>query len=157
IDWIEATSAAEGIACDFARIPGLLVGSRGEQALEDEIAAARHVGVADVARIGARGIEVDGSAMARFSRQARIDPGRWLAGLADAARRRGVRIAPGTGAVDVAEAGDHVVVRTTTNATITAGSVVMACNAPLGAAVALSLKQAAYRTYAIAVPVRTGA
>jgi glycine/D-amino acid oxidase-like deaminating enzyme len=90
IETIAKIQAEEGIACDFARVDGFLVGKtsqRGE--LEEELLAAQAAGLCDIdwsePPFG------DGLAL-RFPSQARLHPQKYLNGLARAVRRRGGRI-----------------------------------------------------------------
>src|SRR5205807_8398458 len=74
IDLIEEIQARENIACDFARVDGLLVpaNAQGRDELTQELQAAHQVGLADVS------LEAEGL---RFPRQGRFHPLKYLAGL----------------------------------------------------------------------------
>jgi glycine/D-amino acid oxidase-like deaminating enzyme/nitrite reductase/ring-hydroxylating ferredoxin subunit len=142
IDRIEAIASAEDIACEFERVDGYLIGNA--EILDRELAACHRAGL-DVARTPLRGGAL------RFPRQAQFDPVRYVEGLARAILRDGGRIYGGTHAVEM-HGGTTGRVVTDTGKTITAGAIVIATGAPVNDVVTLHTKQAAYRTYVIALP-----
>ena len=93
VDRIEAIVAAEGLACDFARVDGYLVPARSEDVglLRKELLAAREAGIVDAEWLEASRSPVGDQPALRFPRQARIHPLKYLHGLVDALRRRSAR------------------------------------------------------------------
>jgi glycine/D-amino acid oxidase-like deaminating enzyme/nitrite reductase/ring-hydroxylating ferredoxin subunit len=155
VDAIEAIALREGIDCGFARVDGYLVQGRGDLRagiLDREYEAAARAGL-DVERLpGAPGaLAVFGEAL-RFSGQARFHALRYLAGLARAAQARGVRIHGGTCATGV-EGGSEAGVATDLGPSVRADAVVVAANVPFNDRLAIHTKQAAYRTYVLALRV----
>ena len=140
IDRIEAIVSSEDIACEFERVDGFLLGK--DETLDRELAACL--------RAGLPGVERTKDAL-RFPRQAQFDPIRYVEGLARAIVRDGGRIYGGTHAVEMTGGTTGRVV-TDSGKTITAGAVVIATGAPVNDVVTLHTKQAAYRTYVIAMP-----
>jgi glycine/D-amino acid oxidase-like deaminating enzyme/nitrite reductase/ring-hydroxylating ferredoxin subunit len=158
IDAIERIARDEQIACDFVRLDGHLFAAPDTAAdrLAREHDAARAAGLTDVELVAEAPVAGASGPSLRFPRQARIDPARYLRGLATAAQRQGVVLATPMHAVDV-EDGGALRVRTSDGPTVTAGAVVLATNTPFTTRVAFHVKLAAYRTYAIAASVPAGA
>lgn len=155
VDRIEQAVVDEAIACGFARLDGHLFLGEGDDAdtLDREYEAAKRAGV-DVERLTHANLAgfLGGPAL-RFPRQAQFEPLAYLHGLAAAIERGGGLI---FGASHVAEIGsDHVTTEAGRN--VSAGAVVVATNSPVHHRVATHTKQAAYRTYAIGLPVARGA
>jgi glycine/D-amino acid oxidase-like deaminating enzyme/nitrite reductase/ring-hydroxylating ferredoxin subunit len=158
IDTIESVSRQEKIDCDFTRLDGYLFLAPGhdEGLLRRELEACHRAGLAEVDWLpdlpgGAPG---RGPAL-RFSRQARVQPLAYLAGLAGAVERRGGRIY-GSTSVQAIESGRAARVVSAAGPAVTCDHVVVAANTPFNDRVAIHTKQAAYRTYAIACAVPTG-
>jgi len=156
IDTIERIVTDERIDCDFARVDGFLFAARpGDEArLGEERDAARRAGIRDVELADRPLLTMLGPSL-RYPRQARIDAGRYLAGLAAAARKLEVTFVAPMRAVDVEENGT-LRVRTAEGPTVTAGALVVATNTPFSTRVEFHVKQAAYRTYAIAADMARG-
>jgi glycine/D-amino acid oxidase-like deaminating enzyme len=152
ISRIEAIAAGESIECDFRRLDGYLFLAPETPAsqLEDELAACRQAGVPvhDVREptplhAGNRVRSL------RFPDQARMHPLKYLGGLARAVMKSGGKLFANTvvqGAVE--EKG--VVEVTTEKGKVRATDVVFATNSPIGGSVTIHMKQAPYRTFAIA-------
>jgi glycine/D-amino acid oxidase-like deaminating enzyme/nitrite reductase/ring-hydroxylating ferredoxin subunit len=157
IDTVERIAREERIACDFVRLDGWLVAApdTDRRRLERELDAARTAGLTDVELLEDSPLAGAPGPCLRFPRQGRIDPARYLRGLAAAARRHGALLATPVHAVDV-EDGGALRVRTENGPTVTAGAVIVATNTPFVTRIALHVKQAAYRTYAIAASVPAG-
>ncbi|HEY0179868.1 MAG TPA: FAD-dependent oxidoreductase [Dokdonella sp.] len=157
IDRIERRVAEFGIDCDFARVDGGLVGATHDDAAElhRELDAARRAGL-DVEWLegGLPGLEAFGPAL-RFPRQARVDPLRYVAGLAAAVRARGARFARAE-VVEV-DSAHAPFARTADGRRIDADAIVVATDVPFHESVAIHTKQAPYRTYVIAATVATDA
>lgn len=140
IDRIEAIVGSEDIACEFERVPGYLLGDA--EVLDRELAACHRAGLTDVERIGDT---------LHFPRQAQFDPVAYVEALARAIIRDGGRICGGTHAVEMSGGTTGRVV-TDKGHVITAGAVVIATGSPVNDVVTMHTKQAAYRTYVIAMP-----
>lgn len=158
VDAIELTCAAEGIDCDFARVDGYLVQGKGDERagiLEREYEAAARADLPCERVPGAPGaFAVFGDAL-RFHRQARFHALRYLAGLAGAVERRGGRLRRAT-ATGV-DGGAHAHVTTGDGHRIDCDAIVIATHVPFNDRLVLHTKQAAYRTYVVALRVPAGA
>ena len=158
VDRIEAICREERIDCEFERVDGYLCAAApGDAALIDaETDAARRAGVI-VERVGkVPGLAVQPSAAARFPNQGQFHPLKYVAGLARAIVRHGGRIHGGTHVSGFEKRPRRPQVQTASKHTVTADAVVFATNSPVNDWVAMHTKQAAYRTYAIAVRVPRG-
>ena len=158
IDRIEAIVAAEAIDCDFERLDGYLFAPPGESdpaELDREEEAARRAGLqVEAVRRAPLGSFDTGPAL-RFARQAQFHPLRYLTGLAKAVLASGGQIFT---KVHVEEfvGGRRARVKTATGREVTATALVVATNVPVNDRLVIHARQAAYRTYAIAVEVPTG-
>ncbi|HZP68113.1 MAG TPA: FAD-dependent oxidoreductase [Rudaea sp.] len=149
---IEHVVRNEGIACDFERVPGYLIpgagSDTGELEREREAAARAGLDVAGVEPADVLGRRFDGAL--RFAAQAQFHPLRYLAGLAEACTRLGVRI-HGHSAVREVAGGKDAHVHTREGRRVSAGAVVVATNSPMNDRVAIHTKQSAYRTFVVAL------
>lgn len=155
---IAETCRDEGIDCEFQWVDGyLFLKPNGDVAdLEREFRAAHQVGFRDVEwclNLPIEGFE-SGPAI-RFPRQAQFQPLSYLTGLAQAVLRHGGRIMESTEVTGV-ESGPPAVVQTTSG-TIRCRQLVCATNAPIVDWFAMHTKQAAYRTYMVAMHILEGA
>ena len=156
VDLIEQIVRSEGIACDFERLDGILFCSRPEQQelLQQEAAAARRAGFADLAEIEALALpnlRCKGAAL-RFPGQATFHIGNYLRGLARALSARGGHVATGVRVMGVEE--DELVrLFLEDGREVRARHVVVATNTPFMDRVTMHTKQAAYRTYVVGFPV----
>ena len=152
VDMIEAICTVERIDCDFARVDGYLVQGAGDRRggiLDREYDAASRAGVACERVPGAPGaLAVFGDAL-RFRRQARFHGLRYLAGLARAVETAGGRLHRAS-ATHV-EGGRDAHVLTSDGMRIDCEAVVVATHVPFNDRLALHTKQAAYRSYVIAL------
>lgn len=157
IDRIERICADEHLDGIFRRVDGhlFLNPAHGRDILEKELAAARRAGLADARIDEATPLPGVSSPCLVFPRQAELDAGAYMAGLADAIRRKGGRIHATTHVLDLEE-GEPIVVRTA-NGRIECESVVVCTNAPVFGKVALHTKQEQFRTYVVAYEVPRGA
>jgi glycine/D-amino acid oxidase-like deaminating enzyme/nitrite reductase/ring-hydroxylating ferredoxin subunit len=140
-------------------VDGLLFAASGDDAnaLEDERQAAHAAGLAGVELLpSAPRSGLESGPCLRFPSQARLEPAPYLCGLAAAALREGATLASHTPVVDVEDHG-ALRVHTARGAVVTAGAVVIATNTPIVTRVAFHVKQAAYRTYVLALRVPAGA
>ena len=156
IDRIEQIVARERIDCDFARVDGYLFVPPGESTdvLDEELEAARRAGLA-VERVARPPLDsYDLGPALRFANQARFHALRYLNGLSVALRRHGGQIH----AAHVARirTGRTVQLHTREGPIVSARTVVVATNSPINDRVTIHTKQAAYRTYVLALPVAAG-
>jgi glycine/D-amino acid oxidase-like deaminating enzyme/nitrite reductase/ring-hydroxylating ferredoxin subunit len=168
IDLIERVAREENIDCDFARLDGYLfpLPSDPPDELDRELAAARRAGFADAQKHDAVHLAgcATGGPCLRFPRQARFHPVKYLYGLAAAFERRGGTIYTGCRVTNVNGADpkkgtpceaevDGGAIR------VAADAVVVATNtpAPINDWMGIYTKQAAYRTYVVAMRVPRGA
>jgi glycine/D-amino acid oxidase-like deaminating enzyme/nitrite reductase/ring-hydroxylating ferredoxin subunit len=91
----------------------------------------------------------------RFGGQGQFHPLKYMAGLAEAFRKRGGTVHTRTRVQKIA-GGDTCTVRTEAGPTVTAKAVVVATNAPFDAGVMLHASLAAYTTYALAIRIPPG-
>lgn len=157
IQAIDDISRNERIECGFMRVDGYLVQGNGDGGeLAEEHAAAARAGL-DVERVPAAPGAFSGFGPAvRFARQARISAPRYLAGLADAVQRRGVRIHGDTQVARV-EGGSDAGVTLGDGRRVRANSVVVAANVAFAPELGLTARQSACRTYVIALGMDAGA
>jgi glycine/D-amino acid oxidase-like deaminating enzyme/nitrite reductase/ring-hydroxylating ferredoxin subunit len=159
IDTIERIAHEEGIECDFARVDGYLIPVDDEYTpiLEQERDAAVRAGLAGVEVLPLVPLADWGPGPClRFPDQAQFHPLKYLSGLARAIVRSDGEIYTGMH-VESVEDGDVACVRTASGPEISAGAVVVATNVPINDRVAIHTKQAAYRSYAMALRVPIGA
>lgn len=151
---IASIARAEGIECGFEPLEGYLFGSSPESAstLERERAAAQRAGVRVAFAQRAPLHNFDTGAALCYADQAQIDPRAYVAGLACAAQRRGVRFATSTH-VQAVHGGTCARVETTRGPIVTCDAVVVATNVPINDRLAVVTKLAAYTTYVIAARV----
>ncbi|GAB2843025.1 FAD-dependent oxidoreductase [Pseudoduganella ginsengisoli] len=149
---VESIVRSEQIHCAFERVDGYLYAlpENGFQDLGHEYDAALRAG-ADVALLQrAPGVSFDTGPCVCFHNQAQCHPLRYLDGLAEALLRHGGRIYCGVRAHAID--GDKAVqVVRTDHGDIYAQAVVAATNTPFNNRVVMHTKQAAYRTYVIAL------
>jgi glycine/D-amino acid oxidase-like deaminating enzyme/nitrite reductase/ring-hydroxylating ferredoxin subunit len=158
IDTIERIVQAETIDCDFQRLDGYLFlgGGDSERVLDEELAAARRAGMSGVEKLPS--IPNAGFATGpclRFPNQAQFHVLRYLAGLSDAIVRGGGRIYCDTHVSSV-DGGSPCTVKTENKHTVTAGAVCVCTNPPISDMMVTHVKQAPYRTCAIAAVVPRG-
>jgi glycine/D-amino acid oxidase-like deaminating enzyme/nitrite reductase/ring-hydroxylating ferredoxin subunit len=158
VERIAEIARSEAIDCDFARIDAYLFAHNmtdGSKLLEREYKAAQAVGFTGVEWVDTVPRLATGRCL-RFPNQARFHPTKYLRGLVEALRRRGVQLFGDTAIVDVAEAQGHTTAKTEAGHTVTAAAAVIATNTPINDRVAIHTKQAPYRTYVLAAPVPKG-
>jgi glycine/D-amino acid oxidase-like deaminating enzyme/nitrite reductase/ring-hydroxylating ferredoxin subunit len=155
---IERICATEGIDCDFERVDGYLVlgeGAEKRDELDQELAGARDAGLAVDAIDAPPGSLAGFGRAVRFGHQAQFHPLKYMAGLARAIERRGGRIYGHTRVTQVHDGGDAGI-ETERGPHIRAGAVVVASNTPFNDRVTMHTKQAAYRTYVLALRIAEG-
>ena len=153
IDTIQDTCRSEEIDCDFERVDGYLVrgfGDTREGVLEREFSAARNAGLdVELVDAGPDAFAHLGPAL-RFREQARLHALRYLGGLARAVQRHGGRIHCGTRVEDV-DGGRGAGVGTEAGPAVRADAIVVATHVPFNDRFVVHTKQAAYRTYVLAL------
>lgn len=151
VDWVEARCREDGIECGFRRTPGYLFLGPGDgvEILEDELEAARQVGleVEELERVP--GLPFDSGPCLRYARQATFHPLRFLTGLAERLEAEGGTIHGDTRVVALDETrGDGPrAVRTADGHSVRAAHVVLATNSPADHYLA-TLRMVPYRTFA---------
>ena len=159
IDRIEEVVRLESIDCDFARLDGYLFlgGDDTPTLLEEELGAAHRAGLTDVSLVSRLplGDGASGPAL-RFPRQGRFHVLRYLDGLARAIEASGGRIFGAT-TVRGVEGGTPAIVTTAGEWTVAADDVVVCTNGAISDYVVTHVKQAPYRTFAVALRAPKGA
>jgi glycine/D-amino acid oxidase-like deaminating enzyme/nitrite reductase/ring-hydroxylating ferredoxin subunit len=156
IDAIEANVRGLELACDFRRIDGYLFspGNGGRHELEREREAARRAGLT-CQEVTHAPLPFDTGPCLRFADQAEIHPLAYLRGLADAIVARSGRIFTGQH-VTAIRGGDHVEVELANGRILIAPAAVDATGSSITSRFALPLREAAYRTYVVALAVTPG-
>jgi glycine/D-amino acid oxidase-like deaminating enzyme/nitrite reductase/ring-hydroxylating ferredoxin subunit len=158
INRIEAIAREEQIACDFVRLDGYLFLSphQSPSLLEEELKAAHRAGLADVELLSRTPFQGFGNTPClKFPQQGHFHPLKYLTGLTQAITRLGGRIYTSTHVKSVT-GGSHATVGTQSGRIVESDAVVMATNTPVNDIIAIHLKQAAYRTYAIGARIPSG-
>ena len=159
IDEIETIVEAERIACQFERVDGYLFVAPGDDpaVLDAELDAGHRAGLLGLELVPRAPLpSFDTGPCLLYPRQAQFHPLEYLVGLARAIESRGGRICTGTSARRIS-GGDDARVTTADGHVVTTRSIVVATNTPVNDRVTIHSKQAAYRTYAIAMRVVRGA
>lgn len=153
IDWMERLCTLENIACDFERVPGYLYPTTGDATfLREELHAATRAGlVAEIVDAPTFGCGKPSPSL-RFEHQAAFDLGKYLAGLAQAVLKLGGEIYTNSFVANVI-AGQPAKVVLRGGNEVLARHVVVATNVPITSGLSLPLRQAAYRSYVLVVPV----
>ncbi|MGX1323821.1 glycine/D-amino acid oxidase-like deaminating enzyme/nitrite reductase/ring-hydroxylating ferredoxin subunit [Bradyrhizobium sp. USDA 377] len=160
IDRAEAIQSAEDIHCDFQRVDGywVLAPETPASELDQELDCCRKLGIPAENCVEPTAFHSGGLARSlRFTRQARLHPTRYLAGLAGALQRRGAQLYADTCVESIREQHGDMVVTTISGHEVRATHVVVATNSPVNVQVAIHTKQAPYRTYALAAKIPAGA
>lgn len=155
ISLIERNISNENIACDFMRLNGYLFTGDKESPdiLENELSALHKIGYQGVElleELPLQGVPIQ--SCLSFARQAQFHPLKYLNGLLSAITKYGGTVFTQTRVTDIKD-GDIAEVQTERGFTVQARNVVIATNSPIGDAVRIHTKQAAYRTYAIAADI----
>jgi glycine/D-amino acid oxidase-like deaminating enzyme/nitrite reductase/ring-hydroxylating ferredoxin subunit len=160
IDRMEEIQRGEKINCDFQRVDGYWVLAPGcpESRLDEELDTCKRLGIP--AENCTQQTVIHDAAISRsvrFPRQARVHPGKYVRGLADAVRKNNARLFANTCVSELAPESGKVRLKTSEGHKITADYAVVATNSPVHLQLALHSKQAPYRTYAIAAKLPKGA
>ena len=164
IDLIERIIGEHRIECNFRRVDGYLMSASGDLgALRRELVAAGNAGHTVEWVEAIPGMEVWSGPALRFARQARFDPGAYLAGLIQACADAGVRFMTHTRVANVREVeslegvvSGAVEVETAEGVVTRCSTAVVATNVPINDRVVLQTKLEAYRTYVITARIPTG-
>lgn len=161
IDLLERIAREEQIDCDFTWVDGYLFpaddeGDAGVERLGKELDAARRAGVAVDWAEAPPYAPFTGRRALRFERQARFHALRFIEGVARALEASRGRIFTGTHVTSV-QGGSPVRVETAGGHVIRASACVVATNSPITDYMVTHVKQAPYRTFAIAARVAKGA
>jgi glycine/D-amino acid oxidase-like deaminating enzyme/nitrite reductase/ring-hydroxylating ferredoxin subunit len=148
---IERVANSYRIACDFERVSGFLLAATDEQRqmLEREHPVASEAGLGCHLLRSAPLPSATGPAL-HVANQGKLEPGKFALGVAKAVRRLGGLIAAPAFVQEV-DPGPVCKVTTTGGHTIAARNVVIATDTPINDTVKLHTKQAAYRSYALAL------
>lgn len=158
VDRIEAIQAELEIDCEFRRLDGILFldPESEESVLDDEVSAAKDIGVTLKRGKGLPLRTLEDRSYLRYPAQATFHPLKYLRGVASALTDKGARLHPYTAVVEVKEENDRVELKLLSGHTVTARHAVIATNSPIHDLVALHTKQAPYRTYAMGFEIETG-
>jgi glycine/D-amino acid oxidase-like deaminating enzyme/nitrite reductase/ring-hydroxylating ferredoxin subunit len=157
IDLIEHAVLNERIDCGFERVDGFLhLGPDDRrQTLEREAEAALRAGL-DVELLETPiGLALTNGPCLRFARQAQFHPRRYLAGLVRAIERLGGRIHTGVH-VEHFEGGRPTRATASNGQIVEAHALVVATNVPVNSRVVIPMKQAPFRSYALALEIPHG-
>lgn len=155
IDWIENVCLEQSIDCDFQRLNGYLFldPKKDLEYLSQELKAAQASGLTDVRLLPRAPTPLFNSGPClEFPRQAQFHPLKYLAGLAEAVQKLGGLIFTHSEATEIV-GGKAAHVTTSQGFRIDCNQIVVATNTPINNRIAIHTKNAAYRSYVIAVPV----
>jgi glycine/D-amino acid oxidase-like deaminating enzyme/nitrite reductase/ring-hydroxylating ferredoxin subunit len=160
IDWLEATVRTYRIDCDFRRVDGYLFappdapGERAVRELDKERVAALRAGLT-VERVERTPLPFDSGPALRFAHQAQFHPLRYLRGLAAAVVEAGGTIHTGAHVLGI-EPARPLAVRLAGGRTLLCRVAIDATNSSITSPHTLPLRQAAYRSYCLAIPTAPG-
>jgi glycine/D-amino acid oxidase-like deaminating enzyme/nitrite reductase/ring-hydroxylating ferredoxin subunit len=158
VESVLAIASRENIECSARRVDGYLFAEQDDaleqRKIELEYAAARRAGL-DVHLLDRAPLPFTTGPALRFGGQAEIDPMAYLRGLAAAVERLGGVIRTGVHVQRVDETSEPVV-HLRDGGELHARYVVVATNTPINDVVAIHTKQAAYRTYVLAIGIEPG-
>ncbi len=158
IDRIEAIIRAEDIRCDFRRVDGYLFLGEGDkrETLEQELAAAQRVGLADAELLDSGPLtSFDFGPCLRFPDAAQFHPLKYLKGLLKAVQRHGGQVYSGAHVQEV-KGGERAGIETRQGHKVTAAAVIVATNSPINSRLAIPLKEAPYISYVIGARIPPG-
>jgi glycine/D-amino acid oxidase-like deaminating enzyme/nitrite reductase/ring-hydroxylating ferredoxin subunit len=160
IDRVERLIREHSIDCSFTRLDGYLglppdLEADADRHLDRELAAAGRAGLeAERCERCLFSPSLKGP-LIRIPNQAQFHPLRYLAGLAEDLRHSGGRVHTGTHATSI-RGGQSASITTQSGWHVNAQAVVVATHTPINDLVAVHTKQAAYRTYAVALRIPPG-
>ena len=156
IDAIERNVRELGLACAFQRVDGYLFDppSSSHRELAREVEAAARAGLA-VDEIDCAPLPFDTGPCLRFGNQAEFHPLAYLRGIAEAFVRRGGRISTARHVLAI-RGGDRVELELERGRTVHAAAAIDATNSSITSRFDLPLRDAAYRTYVLALAIPHG-
>ena len=156
IDAIERNAKMFGIDCDFVRVDGYLwrAPNGSWRELKKELAAAKRAGLV-VDEVERAPLPFDTGPCLRFGNQAEFHPLAYIGGLAEAIISGGGRIITGVHVTKIA-AGSPVYVELANGRRIRAAAAVDATNMTITSKLGIPTREAAYRTYCVALAVDPG-
>lgn len=158
VDRIESIVERHAIDCEFRRLDGILFldPTSEESVLDDEVDAAKDIGV-DVERGSGLPLQsLHETPYLRYSNQATFHPLKYLRGVCAEIVAKGGKLHPHSTVEEIVEAEEGVTLRVAGGFKVLSKQVVVATNAPINARFAYHTKQAPYRTYAMAFEVKHG-
>src|SRR5688500_13895765 len=166
IDFIEQVCRDEGLEQTFVREPNYLFvapeSSRGQEYLDKEMEIAQRIGFSAMGFVDRAPLPGRDTGRAlRIENEGHVHAGRYLSGLAAAAERHGAKIHCSTRVSDVAEGkrAEALSVKSEAGHTVRCDWAVVCTNAsimfPLPELVLVDSREAAYRTYAVALDIGT--
>jgi len=160
INIIEQIIKDEGIDCDFKRVDGYLIRGSGmdPKDLDRELEAAHRSGFIEAEQVAQPAVPtLEGGRCNRYPNQAQFHPQRYMAGLCEAIVRGGGRIFSEAHVTEINPGEDSGFnVATQAGWEIHANLVVAATNSPITSIVTIHTKQAAYRSYVVALRIPRG-
>lgn len=158
VDEIENIVNTEEINCDFSRLEGCLMLSAdmNENVLQKEYQACLDVGFENIDYI--ENFPLLNGAISKaisFPDQAQFHILKYLFGLVKICKNQGVKFLCRTHVTEIKD-GQPALIKTHLGHTVSADSVIVATNSPISDFVKVHTKQAAYRSYAIGLSVKTG-
>lgn len=143
----------EQIDCNLMRLDGYLVPAEpGDESIEEEHAAARDAGLADVELLPRSPIpSLTTGPCLRFPQQGQFHPMRYLAGLAHAITKRHGMVFENSHVASID--GKHSQVVLDNRTTVRADIIIVATNTPVFDLVAIHTKQAPYTTYVVGLQI----
>ncbi len=145
----------EKIACDMEWLDGYLFvpTESTEEILFQELQAALRAGLSDVNLVTRAPLDfLDTGLALHFPKQLQLHPLKYLKGLAECIIQGGGKIRTRTHVEEI-HGGDRARVRTKDGFTVFADQIIVATNTPINDVVAIHTKQAAYRSYVIALEI----
>ena len=157
VDRIEAIQKSEGIDCDFRRLDGYLFQGRDMPAdvIDQELEAVRALGAPVHRLVGVPLHGCEQRHVLRYPRQATFHPLKYLAGVAEACRKRGVAFYADSPILEVKEEDGSVTLKTARRS-IRAAHAVIATNSSIADRFAIHTKTAPYRTYVVGFEIARG-
>lgn len=132
VDRNEALQGELGVDCEFRRLAGILFldPESVESVLDDEISAAKDIGVTVERGKGLPLRTLEDRPYLRYSDQATFYPLKYLRGVVEALAQKGARLHPNSPVIEVKEEKDRVELKLESGHTVTAGHAVIATKFP---------------------------
>lgn len=155
IDLIESIVKKEKIDCDFKWVNGYLyLGDNDkEETLDKEMLSIQKLGFKKISKENTKISGMKLGIYLKFPDQAQFHPLKYLGGLVKSILKNNGEVYENVMAVDIKEDKKGVQVKLENGLIVAADNVVVATNVPFNDLFAMHTKQAAYRTYAIAMEI----